>query len=65
MNTLTGSMVMSLTIIWPSVITFGSYDLSDDDDDSISSEEEEPSFFKKLTGAYTSLLHIKIYINFW
>lgn len=56
---------MSLTIIWPSVITFGSYDLSDDDDDSISSEEEEPSFFKKLTGAYTSLLHIKIYINFW
>lgn len=49
MNTLTGSMVMSLTIIWPSVITFGSYDLSDDDDDSISSEEEEPSFFKKLT----------------
>ncbi|CAI9292780.1 unnamed protein product [Lactuca saligna] len=49
MNTLTGSMVMSLTIIWPSVITFGSYDLSDDDDDSISSEEDEPSFFKKLT----------------
>ncbi|KAI3495338.1 hypothetical protein L1887_37649 [Cichorium endivia] len=47
MNMLTGSAVMSLTLIWPSVITFGSYDLSDDDD-SISSEDE-PSFLKKLT----------------
>ncbi|KAJ9536096.1 hypothetical protein OSB04_un000734 [Centaurea solstitialis] len=48
---LAGSAVMSLTLIWPSVIVFGSYDLTDDDDDANLAElfEEEPSFFQKLT----------------
>ncbi|KAL7591841.1 hypothetical protein Lser_V15G32339 [Lactuca serriola] len=46
MDMLTGSAVMSLTIIWPSVITFGSYDLADDDDEVT---EQEPSFLTKLT----------------
>lgn len=51
MNVLAGSAVMSLTLIWPSVIAFGSYDLADDDDTiSPQSSEEEPSFCTKLTG---------------
>ncbi|KAI3680768.1 hypothetical protein L6452_35544 [Arctium lappa] len=51
MSILAGSAVMSLTLIWPSVIVFGSYDLTDDDDNVNLSQlfEEEPSFFKKLT----------------
>ncbi|XP_023743881.1 sodium/calcium exchanger NCL2 [Lactuca sativa] len=50
MNVLAGSAVMSLTLIWPSVIAFGSYDLADDDDTiSPQSSEEEPSFCTKLT----------------
>ncbi|KAI3716952.1 hypothetical protein L1987_68202 [Smallanthus sonchifolius] len=54
MNVLAGSAVMSLTLIWPSVIVFGSYDLADDDDDDTilflpQLFEEEPSFIKKLT----------------
>lgn len=51
MNVLAGSAVMSLTLIWPSVITFGSYDLADDDDDVLPQLfGEEPTFFTKLTG---------------
>lgn len=49
---LAGSAVMNLTLIWPSVIVFGSYDLADDDDEEANLSqlfEEEPSFFKKLT----------------
>ncbi|KAJ0597629.1 hypothetical protein HanHA89_Chr04g0156781 [Helianthus annuus] len=51
MNVLAGSAVMSLTLIWPSVIAFGSYDLAEDDDDTILPQitGEEPSFIKKLT----------------
>ncbi|KAI7730977.1 hypothetical protein M8C21_006826 [Ambrosia artemisiifolia] len=51
MNVLAGSAVLSLTLIWPSVIVFGSYDLADDDDETGLSQlfEEEPSFIKKLT----------------
>nr|GEU73014.1 sodium/calcium exchanger NCL2-like [Tanacetum cinerariifolium] len=53
MSMLTGSIVMNLTLIWPTVITFGSYSLSDDDDDDDSdlqqSPEDEPSFFTRLT----------------
>ncbi|KAI3823971.1 hypothetical protein L1987_05417 [Smallanthus sonchifolius] len=52
MNVLAGSAVMSLTLIWPSVIVFGSYDLADDDDDDTILPQlfqEEPSFLKKLT----------------
>ncbi|CAI9292779.1 unnamed protein product [Lactuca saligna] len=50
MNVLAGSAVMSLTLIWPSVIAFGSYDLTDDDDTiSPQTSEEEPSFLTKLT----------------
>ncbi|XP_071714859.1 sodium/calcium exchanger NCL1-like [Rutidosis leptorrhynchoides] len=53
MSVLAGSAVMSLTLVWPSVIVFGSYDLADDnDDDTIITEvpeEEEPSFLAKLT----------------
>jgi Ca2+/Na+ antiporter len=50
MNVLAGSAVMSLTLIWPSVIVFGSYDLAEDDDTILPQlEEEEPSFIKKLT----------------
>ncbi|KAD7117882.1 hypothetical protein E3N88_05150 [Mikania micrantha] len=51
MNVLAGSAVMSLTLIWPSVIAFGSYDLADDDDTILPQlpDEEEPSFIKKLT----------------
>ncbi|MFS7931282.1 hypothetical protein Hanom_Chr04g00354151 [Helianthus anomalus] len=30
MSVLAGSAVMSLTLIWPSVIAFGSYDLAHD-----------------------------------
>ncbi|KAK9064278.1 hypothetical protein SSX86_015658 [Deinandra increscens subsp. villosa] len=51
MSVLTGSAVMNLTLIWPSVITFGSYNLAaeeDDDDDQDSLEEDEPSFATKL-----------------
>ncbi|XP_076937773.1 sodium/calcium exchanger NCL2-like [Bidens hawaiensis] len=48
MNVLAGSAVMSLTLIWPSVIAFGSYDLADDDD-TISPQGEKTSFIKKLT----------------
>ncbi|XP_076924802.1 sodium/calcium exchanger NCL2-like [Bidens hawaiensis] len=48
MNVLAGSAVMSLTLIWPSVIAFGSYDLADDDD-TISPQGEMTSFIKKLT----------------
>ncbi|KAI3828394.1 hypothetical protein L1987_02495 [Smallanthus sonchifolius] len=46
MSVLTGSTVMNLTLIWPLVITFGSYNLVDDDD---SLAEEEPSLLTKLT----------------
>ncbi|KAI7726717.1 hypothetical protein M8C21_022796 [Ambrosia artemisiifolia] len=51
MNVLAGSAVLSLTLIWPSVIVFGSYDLADDDDETGLSQlfEEEPSYIKKLT----------------
>ncbi|KAJ0927613.1 putative EF-hand domain pair protein CML [Helianthus annuus] len=51
MNVLAGSAVMSLTLIWPSVIAFGSYDLAEDDDDTILPQitGEKPSFIKKLT----------------
>lgn len=50
MNVLAGSAVMSLTLIWPSVIAFGSYDLADDDDSVLLQLfEEEPSFLTKLT----------------
>ncbi|KAI7749230.1 hypothetical protein M8C21_030874 [Ambrosia artemisiifolia] len=52
MNVLAGSAVMSLTLIWPSVIAFGSYDLVDDDDDTILPQittGENPSFITKLT----------------
>ncbi|KAI3703744.1 hypothetical protein L1987_73938 [Smallanthus sonchifolius] len=47
MSVLTGSAVMNLTLIWPLVITSGSYNLADDDDDSLA--EEEPSLLTKLT----------------
>ncbi|KAL8228714.1 hypothetical protein R6Q57_013614, partial [Mikania cordata] len=51
MSVLAGSAIMSLTLIWPSVIVFGSYDLADDDDTILPqpSDEEEPSFLTKLT----------------
>ncbi|KAI3741675.1 hypothetical protein L1987_59349 [Smallanthus sonchifolius] len=51
MNVLAGSAVMSLTLIWPSVIAFGSYDLAEDDDHTILPQipGEEPSFIKKLS----------------
>nr|XP_043622267.1 sodium/calcium exchanger NCL2-like [Erigeron canadensis] len=54
MNILTGSAVMNLTLIWPLVITFGSYNLADDEEeDSVSQQqlpaEDEPSFLQKLT----------------
>ncbi|KAI3801832.1 hypothetical protein L1987_29949 [Smallanthus sonchifolius] len=50
MNVLAGSAVMSLTLIWPSVIVFGSYDLADDDDTVLPQLlDEEPSFLTKLT----------------
>ncbi|GKA73717.1 sodium/calcium exchanger NCL2 [Tanacetum coccineum] len=51
MNVLAGSAVLSLTLIWPSVIVFGSYDLADDDDsmDLPQLFGEEPSFLQKLT----------------
>nr|XP_043622266.1 sodium/calcium exchanger NCL2-like [Erigeron canadensis] len=50
MSVLAGSATLSLTLIWPSVIVFGSYDLADDDD-TISPQpfEEDPSFLTKLT----------------
>ncbi|GJZ31793.1 sodium/calcium exchanger NCL2-like protein [Tanacetum coccineum] len=50
MSVLAGSAVMSLTLIWPSVIVFGSYDLADDDI-TVTPQvpEEEPTFLKKLT----------------
>lgn len=55
MSVLAGSAVMSLTLIWPSVIVFGSYDLADDDI-TIPPQvpEEEPTFLKKLTGTWLS-----------
>ncbi|KAL8228713.1 hypothetical protein R6Q57_013613 [Mikania cordata] len=51
MNVLAGSAVMSLTLIWPSVIAFGSYDLADDDDTILPQlpDEQEASFLTKLT----------------
>ncbi|KAM0054595.1 putative EF-hand domain-containing protein [Helianthus debilis subsp. tardiflorus] len=51
MNVLAGTAVMSLTLIWPSVIVFGNYDLADDDDtmDLPQLFDEEPSYIKKLT----------------
>nr|GEY36945.1 sodium/calcium exchanger NCL2-like [Tanacetum cinerariifolium] len=51
MNVLAGSAVLSLTLIWPSVIVFGSYDLADDNDslDLPQLFEEEPSFSQRLT----------------
>lgn len=50
MSVLAGSAVMSLTLIWPSVIAFGSYDLADDDDTGLPQLfGEEPSFLQKLT----------------
>ncbi|GKB37716.1 sodium/calcium exchanger NCL2 [Tanacetum coccineum] len=51
MNVLAGSAVLSLTLIWPSVIVFGSYDLADDDDsmDLPQLFGEEPSFLQRLT----------------
>ncbi|KAI3800833.1 hypothetical protein L1987_28930 [Smallanthus sonchifolius] len=50
MNVLAGTAVMSLTLIWPSVIAFGSYDLAEDDDTILPQVPgEEPSFIKKLT----------------
>ncbi|KAI3824475.1 hypothetical protein L1987_05935 [Smallanthus sonchifolius] len=50
MSVLAGSAVMSLTLIWPSVIVFGSYDLADDDDTILPQlPDEEPSFLTKLT----------------
>lgn len=49
MSMLTGSAIMNLTLILPSIITFGSYNLVDDDDDNDSLSEDEPSFFTKLT----------------
>ncbi|XP_035839750.1 sodium/calcium exchanger NCL1 isoform X2 [Helianthus annuus] len=48
MSVLTGSAVMNLTLIWPSIITFGSYSLADDDDND-SLDDDEPSFLTKLT----------------
>ncbi|KAM0054596.1 putative EF-hand domain-containing protein [Helianthus debilis subsp. tardiflorus] len=50
MSVLAGSAVMTLTLIWPSVIVFGSYDLADDDE-TIEPQlpDEEPSFQTKLT----------------
>ncbi|KAJ0693502.1 putative EF-hand domain-containing protein [Helianthus annuus] len=50
MSVLAGSAVMSLTLIWPSVIVFGSYDLADDDE-TIEPQlpDEEPPFQTKLT----------------
>ncbi|XP_076903561.1 sodium/calcium exchanger NCL2-like [Bidens hawaiensis] len=48
MNVLAGSLVLSLTLIWPSAIVFGSYDLADDDD-TILPQDGEPSFINKLT----------------
>ncbi|KAL8236127.1 hypothetical protein R6Q59_017208 [Mikania micrantha] len=48
MSVLAGSAVMNLTLVWPSVIAFGSYDLTDDN--AIPQlPEEEPSFLTKLT----------------
>ncbi|KAJ0932044.1 putative parvalbumin, EF-hand domain pair [Helianthus annuus] len=50
MNVLAGSAVMSLTLIWPSVIAFGSYDLAVDNDTTLPHiPGEEPSFIKKLS----------------
>ncbi|KAJ0597627.1 hypothetical protein HanHA89_Chr04g0156761 [Helianthus annuus] len=55
MNVLAGSAVMSLTLIWPSVIAFGSYDLAVDNDTTLPHiPGEEPSFIKKLSGCYIS-----------
>ncbi|XP_076919100.1 sodium/calcium exchanger NCL2-like [Bidens hawaiensis] len=49
-SVLTGSAVMNLTLIWPSVIIFGNYNMADDnDDDNDSLGEDEPSFLTKLT----------------
>ncbi|KAI7730976.1 hypothetical protein M8C21_006825, partial [Ambrosia artemisiifolia] len=50
MSVLAGSAVMSLTLIWPSVIVFGSYDLADNDETIVPQlSDEEPSFLTKLT----------------
>lgn len=65
MSVLAGSAVMSLTLIWPSVIAFGSYDLADDDDslDLAQLFGEEPPFLQKLTG--TRLRSYAINICSW
>ncbi|XP_076944439.1 sodium/calcium exchanger NCL2-like [Bidens hawaiensis] len=45
-----GSAVMSLTLIWPSIIVFGSYDLADDDHTILPQlPDQQPSFLTKLT----------------
>ncbi|KAI3828395.1 hypothetical protein L1987_02496 [Smallanthus sonchifolius] len=50
MSVLAGSAVMSLTLIWPSVIVFGSYDLTDDDETNLPQlPDEELSSLTKLT----------------
>ncbi|KAL8248224.1 hypothetical protein R6Q59_005092 [Mikania micrantha] len=50
MSVLAGSAIMSLTLIWPSVIVFGSYDLADDDDTILPQpSDEDPPFLTKLT----------------
>ncbi|KAI3703742.1 hypothetical protein L1987_73936 [Smallanthus sonchifolius] len=50
MSVLAGSAVMSLTLIWPSVIVFGSYHLADDDETILPQlPDEELSFLTKLT----------------
>ncbi|KAM0071755.1 putative EF-hand domain-containing protein [Helianthus debilis subsp. tardiflorus] len=51
MSVLAGSAVMTLTLIWPSVIAFGSYDLAHDNANANLPQlsEQEPSFLTKLT----------------
>ncbi|XP_071699821.1 sodium/calcium exchanger NCL2-like [Rutidosis leptorrhynchoides] len=51
MSILTGSTVMNLTLIWPSVITFGSYNFTYDDEENDEPQlpEDEPSFVTKLS----------------
>ncbi|KAI3741674.1 hypothetical protein L1987_59348 [Smallanthus sonchifolius] len=50
MSVLAGSAVMNLTLVWPSVIAFGSYDLAYDDATVLPQlPEEKPSFLAKLT----------------
>ncbi|XP_076903560.1 sodium/calcium exchanger NCL2-like [Bidens hawaiensis] len=50
MSVLAGSAVMSLTLIWPSIIVFGSYDLADDDHTILPQHpDQQPSFLTKIT----------------